>query len=288
MIDNLSETYRRVVPASLRHRIRKGVNLMASRLQPEIPPRRLREHISPLWLDFRATGRDQLEFNIELARLQPTDRVLDLACGCGRFALPLTGYLAPEGSYEGIDVFTDVVEWCRDHITVKHANFRFTIADVVTPWSANRTYTSRTYRFPYEAQEFDFVYAGSLFTHLTEDGVRNYLGQVAAVLKHGGRFVCTWLLFNSESAKFLNGRSLAGIWDRDWGTYRTNARFDPEASVLYDEVHVRSWYADAGLRIIEPIRCDATYGPSRIPTDRRQGVNLYYASCIIAIRDPEI
>lgn len=288
MTDNLRTTYRHLVPAPLRDRIRAAIGLIADRLQPEIPPRHLRQHISPLWLDFKATGRDQLEFCIELAGLQPTDRVLDVACGCGRFSLPLTGYLAASGSYEGLDVFTKVVEWCRDHITVKHPNFRFTIADVATPWSLDGTYTSDTYRFPYEAQEFDFVYAGSVLTHVTEDGARNYLRQVAAVLKPGGRFVCTWLLFNSETAKSLPGRSQARIWDQDHGTYLTRAGHIPELSVLYDEVSVRSWYAEAGLRIAEPIRVDATYCPSRIPRDRSQGMHLYYAHSIIALRDPGV
>jgi SAM-dependent methyltransferase len=284
----LRATYQHLIPASLRARIRIGIDLIADRLQPGMPPRYLRAHISPLWLDFKATGRDQLQFNIELAGLQATDRVLDVACGCGRFALPLTSFLSPEGSYEGFDVFPEVVEWCRDHITVNHPNFRFSIADVVTPWSSGRTYTSGTYRFPYHAQQFDFVYAGSLFTHLTEEGARNYLNQVTLVLKPGGRFVCTWLLFNSESSKLLPGRSLAQLWDRDHGTHRSMGGHDPEASVLYDEMHVRSWYLDAGLQIVEPIRCDATYCLTRIPKDRSAGMNLYYAYCIIAIKCPEL
>jgi hypothetical protein len=130
------------------------------------------------------------------------------------------------------------------------------------------------------------VYVGSLFTHLTEDGARNYLKQMAAVLKPGGRCVCTWLLFNSETAKFLPGRSFTTIWGEDHGSYRTRVGHPPEASVIYDELKVRSWYADAGLRIAEPIRVDATYCPSRIPMDRSLGMNLYYSNCIIAVSDP--
>ena len=230
------------------------------------------------------SGSEQLEFCIELARLEPTDRVLDVGCGVGRFALPLTSYLTAEGAYEGFDVFTEGISWCRDHISVKYSNFSFTTADVATPWSCDRTYTAANYRFPYPPQSFNFAYAGSLFTHLAEDGARNYLKEVSAALTRGGRFVCTWLLFNSESAKILTGRSLDKLWGHDNGACRIGNRHTPEASVLYDEASVRSWYADVGLQIIEPIRIDATYCPSRIPSNRSQGMHLYYANSIIAVK----
>ena len=280
--ENIRNIYRGLLPAALRRPIHAAKVFVADRLHPEMPPQRLREHISPLWLDFKASGRDQLEFCRELAGLKPSDRVLDVACGCGRFALPLTNYLSAQGSYEGFDVVPDVIQWCRDHIQVKYPKFRFAVADVATPWSPSSAFTSSTFRFPYQSEDFDFVYAGSLFTHLTEEGSRNYLRQVATVLKPGGRFVCTWLLFNSETSRFLPGRSFTKIWDEDHGSYRTKGGTYPELSVLYDEVRVRSWYAESGLRIAKPIRVDATYCPARIPDNRSEGMHLYYANCIIA------
>jgi len=280
----MERSLRHIVPAPIRRRMRVVIDGVADQLHPNIPPRRLRRHISPLWLDFKSSGNDQLEFCIELAWLESSQRVLDLACGVGRFALPLTQYLTAQGTYEGLDPFAEGITWCRDHITRKHPNFHFTVADVATPDDRTRSYTAANYRFPYDAQTFDFVYAGSLFTHLTEAGARNYLHQVAAVLKSGGRFVCTWLLFNSQSAKLLTGRSMERIWNSNCGTHRVIGQQEPEVSVLYDEASVRRWYADAGLGIIEPIRIDATYCPSRIPKDRGQGMHLYYAHSIIALR----
>jgi hypothetical protein len=133
---------RHLLPVTLRNRIRAAIVTADDLLHPEMPPQHLRKHISPLWLDFKVTGRDQLEFCCELAELKRTDRVLDIACGCGRFAIPLTRYLNKQGSYEGFDVVPPVIEWCRDHIQTKNPRFRFTIADVATPWSSNSSFTS--------------------------------------------------------------------------------------------------------------------------------------------------
>ncbi len=283
----LRTAYQGLVPANVRKANRRALEVISDRLQPALPPIRLREHISPLWLDFAASGRDQLEFNIELAGLKPTDRVLDLACGCGRFAIPLSGYIGPKGSYEGLDVRNDLIEWCSEHIGSRHQQFRFQVADVITPWSPNSSHTVGTYPFPYPSRDFDFVYAGSLFTHLTEAGARNYLRQVAAVLKPGGKFVCTWLLFNSQSGSLLPGKSLTQLWPNDHGCHRTKSDEFPELSVAYDEAWVRARYAELGLQIVEPIRPDATYSTARIPEDRLQGRHLYYCQCIIAVRSDQ-
>ena len=233
---------------------------------------------------FAAQVASEVAGRAAIAGLKPTDRVLDLACGCGRFAIPLSGYIGPTGSYEGLDVRNDLIEWCIEHIGSQHPQFRFQAADVITPWSPNSSHTVGTYPFPYPPKDFDFVYVGSLFTHLTEAGARNYLRQVATVLKPGGTFVCTWLLFNSQSGSLLPGKSLTQLWPNDHGCYRTKSDEFPELSVAYDEAWVRARYAELGLQIIEPIRPDATYSTARIPDDRLQGRHLYYCQCIIAVR----
>ncbi len=67
--------------------------------------------------EFRATGEEFLTYFIEIGGLRPSDRVLDVGCGVGRMAVPLTRYLSPEGRYEGFDVMANAVEWCQRHIT---------------------------------------------------------------------------------------------------------------------------------------------------------------------------
>jgi hypothetical protein len=63
--------------------------------EPEIPPRRL--NISEGG-SFRALGEHNLSLCKIYGQLKPNDAVLDVGCGIGRTALPLTRFLAPPGS----------------------------------------------------------------------------------------------------------------------------------------------------------------------------------------------
>lgn len=247
------------------------------------PPRRIRRGISPLWLDFTKTGQDQVDFLTELCGLKGTHRVLDIGCGVGRLAVPLTVTLGAHGQYDGFDVAPYMIDWCRRNITTTHPNFRFTHADVASSTNASHdtSVDAADYVFPYEDSTFDLAYAGSLFTHLTPSAAANYLKQIARVLKPGGVFASTWNMYNSESEKVLPSRSLVPTWPHEREQHRLKDAEHPESNVAFDELWVRPNYAKAGLDIMEPVRPDATYSPLRAP----RGVdasNLWYASTIIA------
>jgi SAM-dependent methyltransferase len=251
-----------------------------------VPPRRIRQGISPLWFDFKQTGRDQLEFFVELCDLQPTDRVLDIGCGVGRIALPLTGYLGQGGSYDGFDIMPEMIDWCTANITAQHPSFRFHVAEVNSSISAIvADAEASNYRFPFDDATFDFAYAGSLFTHLTPDGTENYLRETARTLRPGGKLVATFNMFNDETQRRVPGKRLEQYWPNDYRTYRTKEKDAPESNVAYEEGYVRGAYAAAGLTIAEPIRPDASYSPARAPKRSADAANLWYSSGIIAIRD---
>jgi SAM-dependent methyltransferase len=249
------------------------------------PPRRIRRGISPLWFDFKQTGGDQLEFFVELAGLRPTDRVLDIGCGVGRIARPLTGYLSGGGSYDGFDILPYMIDWCRANIADQHPNFRFHLASIASTTNEREdTLDAAEFRFPFEDGTFDFAYAGSLFTHLTPAGTENYLAETARTLKPGGRLVATFNMYNEQTQARTPGRSLDLAWPHDFGTYRLKEKDSPESNVAYEEGYVRETYKRAGLTILEPIRPDASYSPARAPK-RGQAPHLWYSSGIIAIKD---
>lgn len=283
---DVARTVSHSLPIPVRHGFHAVIEKTSDIFNPDLPPSHVRKWISPLWFDFKKTGRDQLEFFIELAGLKSSDNFLDIACGVGRLAVPLTRYLSQNARYEGFDIEQRCIKWCEDNISKNHPNFHFSVCNVKTTWSPNARYDVEEYIFPYNDAYFDFCYAGSIFTHILPGGAANYLKQVARVLKPGGRFVATWLIYNKESQKLIPGAAdLAKHWKHDHGDYRTKQNDIPEASVAYNEPLIRNLYRDAGLTIAEPIRLDASYCPARIPENRSLGMHLHYSCGIIAVRE---
>lgn len=97
--------------------------------------------------------------------------------------------------------------------------------------------------------------------------------------------MATWLLYNKSWPDLIPGASrIEAHWPIDRGDYRIKSEECPELSVAHAEHAIRSMYQQAGLTIVEPIRLDASYCPSRIPEQRSLGMHLYYAVCVFAIR----
>lgn len=83
--------------------------------------------------DFRAIGAEFLERLVEDAGLEPGHRVLDIGCGIGRLALPLTQYLDEAGSYDGVDPVEAGIAWCRNTVTPVYPRARFHHIDMEHP-----------------------------------------------------------------------------------------------------------------------------------------------------------
>jgi len=71
---------------------------------------------------YRAVGERFFDIFVRYGRIKPTDRVLDVGCGSGRMAAPLTRYLTT-GSYEGFDISPDAIRWCQNDITKQFRAF---------------------------------------------------------------------------------------------------------------------------------------------------------------------
>ncbi len=205
--------------------------------------------------EFRQIGREFLGHFANLAGLGPDERVLDVGCGIGRMAVPLTGYMSERGSYDGFDIVASGVEWCQQAITPRFPRFRFQHADV-----RNRTYNPGgrvapdTYRFPFDDAWFDFVFLTSVFTHMLPAEVEHYLGEVARVLAPGGRCLAT--LFLLDEASPAQGGRAEQLFPHRHGVYRTASDRVPENAVGYDEDWALQAFRDAGL----PPRLPVHYG----------------------------
>lgn len=190
---------------SLRLRTADLRDRLTGRADALVPPRRL-EHIGHS--DFVATGDEFARHFVALGGLRPSDRVLDVGCGIGRMARPLTTLLGPDGSYDGFDIDPSGVDWCREHYAA-FPRFRFQVVDVANPrYNPGGSLPAHAFRFPYEGGAFDFVLLTSVFTHLLPGDVDHYLAEIARVLAPGGRLFATFFLLDEEArALVAAGRS---------------------------------------------------------------------------------
>ncbi len=146
-----------------------------------------------------AIGDSVLAFLVAHARLQPHHKVLDVGCGVGLAARPLTGFLSAAGGYDGFDVMREPIDWCLAQYQA-FPNFRFCHADVFNQhYNPQGKSSAREYEFAYENDQFDLVVLTSVFTHLLPDDLQNYLAEIARVMKPGARCFITYFLLNSES-----------------------------------------------------------------------------------------
>ena len=208
--------------------------------------------------EFKAHGEGFTRyFLIEHAQLKADDRVLDVGCGIGQKARVLTKYMSDKGSYEGTDIVAMGINWCRENYH-KYPNFRFQLADIYSAhYNPEGKYKASEYKFPYQNEEFNFVFLSSVFTHMLPQDIKNYFTEIARVLKPGGRCVITFFLLNLESIKRINS-GLNTI--KVPFTYKSEAcriakSESPETTVAHDEGFVRSLYEQNGLSITE-----ITYG----------------------------
>ncbi len=225
--------------------------LRRGRYGPLTPPRRLAFVGDG---DFEQTGAQFLGYFRDLGGLRPGARVLDVGCGIGRMALPLTGFL-DGGSYAGFDVGRPMVRWCQRNITTRWPDFEFAWAPVYNgKYNPFGTVSGTEFRFPYPDASFDFAFATSLFTHLLHDEMRHYLVETARVLEPGGSCLLTFFLLTPEAeAEVAAGRAMLDLRHPIAGGGATTAPAQPEEAVAYPAEWVRKLMAEAGLRIREPI-----------------------------------
>jgi SAM-dependent methyltransferase len=215
---------------------------------PLTPPRRLR---TGDYSDFERLGREFLDLFVRLGGLRPDHSVLDIGCGPGRIAVPLTGCLSTRGGYAGFDIVGEEVAWCRSHITPRFPNFRFDRVDVHNArYNPNGAVAPEEFRFPYADESFDFVFATSVFTHMLGPEVEHYLGELARVLRPSGRALLTWFLLTDESRAFIASGSGRFSFAHDIGAAAVDDPASPEAAVAYPEEWVAGRIAARGLRIV--------------------------------------
>lgn len=98
----------------------------------------------------------------------PVPSFLEWGCGCARILRHMTSEL-PGSSIAGSDYNSDSIAWCRANIP----GIRFELNALAPP-------------LPFDEAQFDFVFALSVLTHLSEDMHFAWFEELRRVTKPGG------------------------------------------------------------------------------------------------------
>jgi SAM-dependent methyltransferase len=160
-----------------------------------------------LWLgyanspeDYLANGRRRVDQTREILRATAFDlelghHVLDFGCASG-IMLRWFIDIAETGEVWGVDILSAAILWCQQNLGPP---FKF-----VT--------TTSSPHLPFEDRYFDFIYAGSVFTHIA-DLAEAWLLELRRILRPGGRLLIT--VHDNESIKCILDEGMTpGLYSR--------------------------------------------------------------------------
>jgi SAM-dependent methyltransferase len=209
-------------------------------------------------------------------------RVLEIGCGIGRDAIPLTKLLGSHGRYLGTDVIADSIQWCSENISVRHPNFEFVHQDIQDDLhNPAGAVDINTVRLPTDDSWADLIILQSVFTHMLRHAVSHYLREFARVLRPQGLVYATVFLVDERTIQSARNTNLT-----DWnlrfehsvgdGVY-INDPHHPTGAVAYDEDVLGRLVADAGLEFVGPIRRGAWSGAHPVVLDGQDVLVLHRA-----------
>ncbi|MEJ0011729.1 MAG: class I SAM-dependent methyltransferase [Bauldia sp.] len=202
--------------------------------------------------DYRAIGAEFLGHAVELGGLRPDAHVLDIGCGIGRLAVPMTQYLDPErGTYDGVDPVKAGIDWCDGIVTPAYPNFRFQHLDIRHAiYNPTGTVAGAEVTLPFAAAAFDFVALISVATHLPAAELRRYAVETARVLAPGGTVMLTAFVMTLNSDAPSRTRDPRLDFKRveggpEWHVDKVN----PLGAVAFDDGLIEEVVDAAGLEV---------------------------------------
>jgi ubiquinone/menaquinone biosynthesis C-methylase UbiE len=171
--------------------------------------------------------------------------IMDIGVGCGRFAHYLRDYsfLGSRftGSYIGIDIDQEMLDWCRKHFD--RARFRFHFSTDKSVSYHNTGSSSQTYQIPEPDSSIDFIFSTSLYTHLLESEMINYTHETFRLLKPGGNFAAFCFCMDYPPPTLGNRHTFANRV----GNAFVESMSQPEAAVAYTAKFLFSMVQEAGF-----------------------------------------
>ena len=180
----------------------------------------------------------------------PGTSVLELGCGVGRDAIPLIGMIGQEGNYLGTDIDKETIDWCREHITKRHPNFRFKFFDIKNEfYNPHGQLATSECPIPLADSTTDFVILQSVFTHLPEEDIAFYMCEFSRILRPGGIVYSTFFLLDDETVDRIRSSTFATFPNQvNEGAWIQDARW-PSAARGYSVDKIKGLLIDTSLVI---------------------------------------
>lgn len=185
--------------------------------------------------------------------VKATDNVVEIGCGVGRVAIPLTEILT-DGTYLGTEVIRTHFEWCRDNIGARNPNFQFIYHDIHdTLHNPKGTLHAKDIRLPVESGTVDIILLHSVFTHMLRDEIVHYMREFRRILKPTGRVYASCFLVNDDALKAVRDAPREG-WKVQFkhrygeGCY-INSPQEPRAAVAFEDRVFVEMASQANLEI---------------------------------------
>jgi len=183
--------------------------------------------------------------------------ILDIGCGCGRYAQNLRDFQHQNhkfrGRYIGIDIDEEMLKWC--HETFDAERFTF-MSSTHSSKSYNVTSDNdEYYEIDLPDQSVDFVYSTSLFTHLLEEQLIDYVAESYRVLKPGRAMYMSVFSLDHPPPTYGSRHTFS----HSVGNAHVESLRQPEAAVAYREEFLVEISKKAGFTQASVIQSDGNW-----------------------------
>ncbi|MFL9828764.1 class I SAM-dependent methyltransferase [Rhodoplanes sp. SY1] len=171
--------------------------------------------------------------------------ILDIGSGCGRSAHVIRDFSSNLGrfcgKYIGVDIDKEMIQWCEANFD--SARFRFHLSTNKSSSYQSADKSDDLYVIPEPESSVDFVFSKSLFTHLLERDLENYMRESYRLLRSGGYMNHSVFCLDHPPPTFGTRHTFSHQLDNA----HVESLAQPEAAVAYSENYLLRLCEEVGF-----------------------------------------